>query len=149
VKAGGAVGFGLELCGLGGGEEVGVEEGGTEEGPDVCEGFGRREISGDVARGVAPDEGQVRTGLQRDRADEEILQRGVGGGDAGFAKGEFDEGAGGDGSGEEGEEAVAGRHGRHVMSLTRWARGRRRDFFDGARWRRRGAQISKPFSCGK
>ena len=61
VKAGGAVGFSFELSGLRRGEEVGVEKGGTEQRVEVGEGFGGREVFGDVAGGVAPDEGKMGT----------------------------------------------------------------------------------------
>ena len=72
---------------LGGGEEVRVEKGGADERLQ----FGERGVGcvifGDVARGVAPDEGEVRAGFERDGANEEIAQGCVG--SAGFAESEF------------------------------------------------------------
>lgn len=108
AEPGGSVGLGFELGGLCGGEEVGVEKIETEERFDFGEGGGGRVILGDVASGMAGDEGEVRAGLERDGADENILERGVGARRGRFTEREFHEGAIGEGGAEDSEEAFAG-----------------------------------------
>ena len=77
AEASGAVGQGFELGGLGCGEEVGVEERGTEQGRDLDEGLGGREIFGDVAGGVAPHQLQVLGAAQHQGAHQQLLQIGL------------------------------------------------------------------------
>ena len=69
---------------------------------------GGRVILRDVASGMTGDESEMRAGLERDRADENILERGVGARGGGFTEREFHEGVFGEGIAEEGEEAFAG-----------------------------------------
>jgi hypothetical protein len=63
-------------------------------------------VFGDVAGGVAPDEGEVRTGLEDDGTDEEIAQGGIGA--ARFAEREFHEAAVAHGGAEKSEKTFAG-----------------------------------------
>jgi hypothetical protein len=92
---------------------MGVAEIGAGEFFEKGDGFGVGEVFRDVARGVAIDEGELRTGLQDDGTDEEIVERGVAA--AVFAKGELHEGAFCEGSAEKREEAFAGGRLRHGL----------------------------------
>ena len=100
-----AVGFCFELGRLRRGEEMGVEKTRTDERLEFSEGGVRRKIFRDVARRVAVNECEMRAGLERDRADENILERGVGA--AVFAESEFHERAVADGGVKQTEEAFA------------------------------------------
>ena len=111
TEAGGAVGLAFELGGFGGGEQVSVEKVSANERLEQGEGGGRRVVFGHIVRGVTPDKRQMRARLQRERADEEILQFSVGA--AGFAERELDERALLHGGMEQSEETGTGisRHG--------------------------------------
>jgi hypothetical protein len=92
----------FELGGLGGGEQVGVEERLGEESGEGGGGVGDRDVFGDVPRGVAKNEGEMRAGLKGDGAGKDVAQGGIGRGGAGFAEGEFYEGVFGEGGVEKG-----------------------------------------------
>ncbi len=145
LESRGAVGLRFQLGVLGGREEVGVEEVGADESLELREGVGGREVFDDVARGVAPEEGEVRAGFERDGADVEVVDGGVGA--AVFAEGEFGERAVGEGGSEEGEEAFAGgqwRHRRNGGPREAGLARRKRGGGDGSDEEERGAGRGRP-----
>ncbi len=77
-QSGGAVGLSFELGGLAGAKEMRIQKLGTKEGGDLAERIVRGEIPGDVARGMPPDEGEVRARLEGDGPNEDVAYRGVG-----------------------------------------------------------------------
>ena len=89
-------------------EEMSDAEGGAEQGFQFGHGLGGRMVFSDIVSRVAPKEGELGAGLQRNRADVEIAQGGRRGGREGFAQREFYEGAGGDGGAELDEKAASG-----------------------------------------
>ncbi len=105
AQAGGAVGLAFQLRGRLRGEQVGVQEVRADQRLQQGEGGGGRVVLGHVAGGVPPDQGQVRTGLQRDGPDEEVFQGGIG--PAVLAEGELHEGAVLHGGAEQAQEPGA------------------------------------------